>query len=106
MLDQFRERACPPSLVAGAESGAVVPVEVFVKQQVIAPVRVRGENRVISVHGASALGVGQEDVGQALADFLRYPAEVELPARAGRTFHLEIVAVVEVQFPERARAGG
>ena len=39
-LDQHRNDGCPPGLVARAETGTVVAVEVLVEKDVVAPVRV------------------------------------------------------------------
>ena len=38
-LDQISNECRPAGLVAGAETGAVVPVEVFVEQDIVAPVK-------------------------------------------------------------------
>src|SRR5438874_1175276 len=46
LLDQFCDQAGPSGLVAGAESGAVVAMEVFVELDEISPMRVRLEFRI------------------------------------------------------------
>ena len=42
-------------LVAGAEAGAVVAVEVLVEEHQLAPVRVGGEARLVAVAGTAAV---------------------------------------------------
>ena len=52
----------PAGLVAGAEAGPVVAVEILVEQEAIAPVRVRLELPGLSIDRATALLVFQKDV--------------------------------------------
>src|SRR5206468_8865178 len=54
----------PAGLVARAEAGPVVAVEVFVEQQAIAPVRVVLELLGPTVDGTPTVLVAQEHVGQ------------------------------------------
>src|SRR5689334_18554078 len=56
-----RDDAGPAGLVAGAQAGTVVAVEILVEQQVIAPVRVVLEDLRAAVHRAAAVLVFQED---------------------------------------------
>ncbi len=54
-VEQARDQARPPRLVAGAEPGAVITVEVFMEEDQIAPVRivlVNGGFFAISVCGS------------------------------------------------------
>src|SRR5262245_61574816 len=59
-----RDDAGPPGLVARAEAGPVVAVEVLVEQDEVAPVRVFLELAGAAVDRAAALPVAQEDAGQ------------------------------------------
>src|SRR5437879_1885750 len=59
-IDQRRHQGRPAGLVRCAEAGAVVAVEVLVKQQVVAPVRVVLELRGAAVDRAMAGRVAQE----------------------------------------------
>src|SRR5215510_7159978 len=60
----------PPRLMTGADARAVVPVEVLVEQDQVAPVWIDLELRAPTVHGAAPLPVTQEDVPQATSDFV------------------------------------
>src|SRR5215475_12999737 len=51
--------------MAGAEAGPVVAVEIFVEQDEVFPVRIGPEDLEPSVHGAPAVGSGEEDADQA-----------------------------------------
>ena len=48
LLQQFCDQSRPAGLMAGSDAGAVVAVEVFVKQDVIAKVRISLELAVIT----------------------------------------------------------
>src|SRR5262249_59513502 len=52
--DQVRDEACPAGLVAGAEAGTVVAVEVLVEGDELAPVRVLVEARGSALDGPAA----------------------------------------------------
>src|SRR5262245_31808352 len=56
-----RDNAGPAGLVAGAEAGAVVAVEVLVEEDVVAPVRVVLELLGAAVDRPTAAGVAPED---------------------------------------------
>ena len=70
LLDQLRDQAGPAGLVAGAEAGAVVAVEVLVEEQVVAPVRIVLERRLAAEHRAAALAVAREEADQALRELV------------------------------------
>src|SRR5262249_1447042 len=84
----------PAGLVAGADAGAVVAVEVLGEEQVIAPVGIGLELVRVTEHGPAAVRSAQEEAGEAPGDLPRHLEERERPARAGRAFHGEGVAVV------------
>ena len=62
-----RDDPGPAGLVARAEAGAVVAVEVFVEQDVVAPVRIVLELLGAAVHRPPAVLVAQEDAREAVA---------------------------------------
>ena len=74
MLQQPYAQCSPSGLVTCAQPPAGVPVEIFVEQDQIAPVRVMRESRVISMEGPGAVFIGQEDAresaGKLLGDLL------------------------------------
>ena len=51
----------PSRLVAGAESRAIVPVEIFVEQNVIFPMRIFLKLLSSTIDGPPTVGVTQED---------------------------------------------
>ena len=55
LLDQLGDQAGPPGLVAGAEAGAGVAIEIFVEQDEVAPVRIGLELLAIAVDRPAAL---------------------------------------------------
>src|SRR5689334_23128117 len=80
----------PTGLVAGADAGAVVAVEVFVKENVVAPVGIVLELARAAIDGSMPVLVFEEDVAKATGDFLGDLEEVELTARAGGEVDFEI----------------
>jgi hypothetical protein len=79
-LDQFRHQSCPSRLVTRSEPGAVIPMEVLVQQDMVAPVRVGLEFLGAPVDRPPAALVAQEDAGQPVRDLLGYLEEVHHPA--------------------------
>jgi SAM-dependent methyltransferase len=78
--EEQRDEACPSGLVAGAEAGAVVAVEVFVELEQLAPVGIGLESFDPSEHGPVSVLAAGEDRGQAPADLAGDLAEVHLVA--------------------------
>ena len=64
LLDQFCNQSRPSSLVAGADAGTVVAVEVFVKQDQVAPVRIVLEFFRAAENRSSLIRIAQEDARQ------------------------------------------
>ena len=69
-LDQLRHQPGPAGLMAGAEPRAVVAVEVFVEQDVVAPVGIGLELLRAAVHRPPAVLVAQEDPREPVGDLL------------------------------------
>src|SRR5438105_2255891 len=92
--------ASPPGLMAGPDTGAVVSVEIFVEQDVIAPVRIVLEPLAASIHGAASAAVTEEGADQPLTQFMGHLKKRQFPARAGWALHPERVAVVCAQLHE------
>ena len=63
-VEQRRDEPGPAGLVAGAEPGAVVAVEVLVEEDQVAPVRIVLELRRAAVDRPPPIGVAQERAGQ------------------------------------------
>ena len=66
----------PAGLVARAEPGAVVAVEVLVEEDVVAPVGIGLELLRAAVDGSPAVLVAQEDAGEPVGDLLGHLEEV------------------------------
>src|SRR5437773_411577 len=89
LLDQLRDEPRPSRLVARAEAGAVVAVEVLVEEDEVAPVRVLLELLAAAVDRAAAVAPAQEDVREAARELRGDLPQVQEPPRAGRELHLE-----------------
>lgn len=92
----------PAGLMAGAEAGSVVAVEVFVELDVIAPEGIFLEFALAAIDGPRAVFVLEENAGEAAGDFLGDLVEVHLAAGAGGAFDGEVVAIVGVVLEQRA----
>src|SRR5439155_21568978 len=68
LLDELRHEPRPSRLVAGADPGAGIAVEVLVEEDQVAPVRIGLEFVLHTVHGALAIRVAEEDARQAPRD--------------------------------------
>ena len=83
-----------PGLMAGADAGAVVAVEVFVEQQIVAPMGIALEFLGAAKHRPPAALVAQKDPGQPIGDFAGDLEQVHQVAGARRALDLEVVAVI------------
>ena len=101
-VEEDSDETRPPGLVAGPKSRAIVAVEVLVKEDEIAPVRIVLEFFRSSVDRASPLGIPQEDAGETTRDLLGHFKQRHLPAGARGTLHLELVAVESIEVEQRA----
>src|SRR5262249_56611425 len=77
LLQELGDDGRPARLVSGAHAGAVVPVEVFVEQQQIAPVRILLELLGAPVDRPAAVGPAQEDAGQPPRQPVRHLPQVD-----------------------------
>src|SRR5437660_73416 len=90
------DESSPAGLVAGTEAGAVIAMEVLIKQDEITPVRVVLKLPGSAIDRTPALLIAQEDAGQPPRDFLGDLIEVHAPSGSCRTFHGKVIAVVGV----------
>src|SRR5262249_19880255 len=105
-LDQRRYHSRPSRLVARAQSRPVIPVEVLVEEDVVAPVGVGLKLLGTAVYGPAAALVAQEDAGESVRDVLGDLEEIHHLAGTGRAFDLERVTVVQVEVQERSDEQG
>ena len=59
-LNEFGNESCPTGLMTGAQPGAIVTMEVFIEENVVAPEWIALELFRAAVDGSSALRVAQE----------------------------------------------
>src|SRR5215468_329580 len=78
------------------QARAIVPMEVFVEQDEIAPVWILLEFPRAAVDGTPAVGATQEDAGEAAREFFRHLVERHLVSRARGALDGEFIAVVTV----------
>src|SRR5437763_13515237 len=64
LLQELGHEAGPAGLMAGADTGAVVAVEILVEQRQVSPVRVAPEELEAPVHGPASILVDEEDADQ------------------------------------------
>src|SRR6185436_3703936 len=83
----------PACLMARAEAGPVVAVEILVEQEEVPPVRVLLKLPGASVNRPPSTLVSQEYAGQPVCDVLRDLVQGHVPPGARRTFHGELLAV-------------
>ena len=79
LLDQFGHQRGPAGLVAGAQSRAIVSIEILKEQNQIAPERIVLEDRHIAVHGAAPVLL-QKNVRESPRNFAgHFPERLLLP---------------------------
>src|SRR5687767_4180831 len=86
-LGEDGDDAGPPGLVARAEAGAVVAVEILIERNAIAPVRVLLELFRAAEHRPPPRRIAQEDALQAIGDLGGHLEERHQPAGTGGTLH-------------------
>src|SRR6267142_4640883 len=86
--------AGPSGLMARAQAGPVVAVEVLAEEEEVPPVRVLLELLSSSVERTAALAIPQEDAGETPPDLLGDFVQRQVPPRTRRTLDLEVLAVV------------
>src|SRR5436189_6464909 len=69
-LNGLGYQPCPACLMACAEAGTVVAVEVFIKENVIAPIGIALKFLGPAIDRSSSLFIAQEDTAQAIRDLL------------------------------------
>src|SRR5262245_40248994 len=88
--------------MAGTQAGAIIAVEVLVEQDEIAPMWIFLENARTPVNRPASTSVAEEDAGQTPREILGDLVQIHELAGAGRTLHLEVLAVVHEVVEQRA----
>ena len=94
IVGQINDKTTPAGLVAGANAGPIVTMEVLMKQQIILPVGIALEGLLAAKNWPLTFSIacknGDEPVRELLGDLI----EVCQLAAAGWEFNLEVFAVV------------
>src|SRR6266850_4905965 len=99
----------PAGLMARADAGSGVAVEVLVEERVVTPMGIFLEFAEPVVARPPAVLATEKHAGEPARDLLRDPVEIHVPPGASRTLDGELVAVVRVvvkQGPDDERVDG
>ena len=80
LLDQLGDQSCPAGLMACTDPGAVVAMKIFVKQQVVPPVRISLKQLRRTEHGTPSVVVAKEDADEPPGQLCRHLPERGLPS--------------------------
>jgi hypothetical protein len=69
LADHLTDESRPAGLMAGTDAGSIVAIEVFVEEQVIAPVGIILEELDVSIEGASSVFIAPENANEAFFQF-------------------------------------
>ena len=70
LLDELRYQPCPTRLVAGAKPSGMITVKVFVKRDVIAPVRIILEDLLSAEDRSAAIAITAEYIDQPVREIV------------------------------------
>src|SRR5262245_42521619 len=101
LLEELRHQPGPARLVAGADPGAVVPLEVLVEEDVVPPVGVRLEDLRPAVDRPPPIGPAQEGTGEPPGELGGDVPQGHPAPRVTRELHLERVPEEVVVLLER-----
>src|SRR5690348_15627578 len=76
LLEKLGDEAGPAGLMTGAKAGAVVAMEVFIKQNQVAPMRITLKEFCAAGDRAAAGAIAQKDMYQAAGNLRRDLPEV------------------------------
>src|SRR5258708_30557242 len=88
LLQQLRDQGCPTRLMARAQPGRGVPVEILMEQDVVAEIRVGLKLFVAAENRPPAICATDEDARQPARQLRRGVAEIHPASRPRRKFHL------------------
>src|SRR5712691_5409081 len=100
LLQELGDEAGPARLVARADAGAVVAVEVLVEQNHVTPVRVALELLRVAEDRPVTVLAAQEDPREAPRELGGHLPEIQRLGRTGRTRNLQAVAVEVMELLE------
>src|ERR1700730_16672860 len=101
LFDQLCDETGPAGLMVGAESGPIVAMKVFVKQNKIFPKRITLKDLHSTNSGTTAIRIAKENMNEPAGNFSRHLPEIRFLRRMRRTLHFEVLAVVVVKLLQR-----
>src|SRR5438270_825568 len=75
-MDESGDQSCPSGLVARSKSCSVIAMEVFVKQQIVAPVRISLELFRSSIQRQAPVLIAKKNTDEAITYLLAYLKEI------------------------------
>ena len=101
LLNQLGNQPCPAGLMACAQSRAVIAMKVFMEEDMVSPVWVLLQERVVAIERPSAALIAQEETDQPVREFIGNGIERQILARPGGTFDQKIIAIVVMELLQR-----
>src|SRR6266581_1234225 len=101
LLQKLGHQRSPSRLMAGTNAGAVVTVEIFVKQYEVTPVGVLLKRLRPAVDGPAPVRIRQEETRQPTRQLCGYLPEGRLVLGAGRQWDQQAITVEVVQLLQR-----
>src|SRR5215467_574461 len=98
--NQAGNQTRPARLMAGADPCPVIPVEVLVEEEMVAPAGVGLKLLGSAKNGTPAVLIPQKDTGEPQSDVLNDLEQGHLPPRAGRALHPERISQVRVKLEQ------
>src|SRR6185503_15680259 len=92
--------------MACAQSCPVITLKIFIKEQVITPMRIALEFFCSSIERAAPMLVAHENARQAIADFLTHFKEIHELSRTRRALNLEIITIIKIELEQRPNQQG
>src|SRR6266403_5432324 len=101
LLEQFRNQPSPASLMIRANPRAVISMEIFVKQNQVAPKRIALEIFQRSRNRPSPVFSADKNMPEPFRDFTGHLPQIRVLIRTRRAWHLKILAIIVVKFLQR-----
>ena len=98
LLDQLGHQSCPPRLVAGSDARTVVAVEILVKGNEVAPMRVCLKFFRAAENRPASLLIEEKNAREPLRNIAGYLPKVEHLARIGGAFDFVFITEEEMKF--------
>jgi hypothetical protein len=101
LLDELGDEARPTGLMACADAGSILAMEIFMEWDVITPMRIILKGFIPAKNGAPTSDIAAEQVDQSRGDFIGDLIQSDLLARMGGVLDEKVIAVVMVKLLER-----